>query len=73
MEGWLADDAQKFVCQNAEILGYILGRECMFGSSSAAYAHRSKVDLYEKSGKLVFEKAEELRQLGTGIKDELKC
>jgi hypothetical protein len=33
----------------------------------------SKVDLYEKTGKLAFEKAQELRQAGTALKDELAC
>ena len=33
----------------------------------------SKVDSYESSGKLTFEQAEELRQLGTALKNELAC
>ncbi|MGA7370585.1 MAG: hypothetical protein WBX01_15765 [Nitrososphaeraceae archaeon] len=33
----------------------------------------SKVDLYEKTGKLALEQAEELRQAGTALKDELVC
>lgn len=33
----------------------------------------SKVDLYEKTGKLALEQAEELRQAGLALKDELAC
>jgi DNA-binding beta-propeller fold protein YncE len=33
----------------------------------------SKVDTYESSGKLTALQAEELRQLGTGLKNELAC
>lgn len=33
----------------------------------------SKVDLYEKTGKLALEQAEELRQAGAALKDELGC
>jgi hypothetical protein len=32
-----------------------------------------KVDLYEKTGKLALGQAEELRQAGTALKDELAC
>jgi len=33
----------------------------------------SKVDLYESTGKLTLGQAEELRQLGTSLKNELAC
>jgi hypothetical protein len=33
----------------------------------------SKVDSYESSGKLTLQQAEELRQIGTAIKNELAC
>ena len=33
----------------------------------------SKVDTYESSGKLTLQQAEELRQLGTALKNELVC